>query len=110
MTRKKILLLVKCVKEFRFAVCRLPQCVQSLRKVQIEIQKRVSKRKMANLHAGFKFIDADYYKKVTIKKLQEKILANFHVFHVSAHFFKFFFTNNFFTPCIQHLGSRRKLN
>jgi len=48
---------------------------------------------MANLYAGFKFIDADYYKKVTIKKLQEKILENFHVFHVSAHFFKVFTKN-----------------
>ncbi len=52
---------------------------------------------MANLYAGFKFIDADYYKKVTIKKLQEKILANFHVFHVSAHFFKVFYQELFYT-------------
>jgi hypothetical protein len=82
----------------------LPQCVQSLRKVQIEIQKRVSKRKMANLYAGFKFIDADYYKKVTIKKLQEKNLGKFSCFSRFCTFYQGFY-QELVAPCIQHPSS-----
>jgi hypothetical protein len=49
---------------------------------------------MANLYAGFKFIDAGY-SLVPIKKQQAKHFAIFDFFHVSAHFFLGFLSITF---------------
>ncbi len=81
MTRKKILLLVKCVKMFRFCSNAFKVC----KKYKYKFKNGYQKRKIANLYAGFKFFDAGYYKKVSIKKPQAKtwrILTFFTFLHI----------------------------